>query len=229
MKNQNIKVAVDAVVFGYEKEQLFILLVQKKFGKSSNAWMLPGGMVQDDEGLQTAVNRELKEETGIEINYLEQLYTFGNDIYRDSRTRVISITYLALANPQKLQLKPSSKIKEAKWFNVNEMPSLAYDHSKFIKKGIERLKSKLSYQPIGFDLLDDEFPFSHLENLYKTILGKELDRRNFRKKIMSFGILEETNKKVSMGSGRPAKLFRFNKQKYRALEKEGIYFEIKYA
>lgn len=229
LKNQNINIAVDAIVIAYREQELFVLLIKQRFGIYKDTWSLPGGFILDGESLSTAVKRELKEEAGISVNYLEQLYTFGDDVERDPRGQVISVAYFALVNPSKFQLKANTDAKDAQWFPLNKLPELAFDHRKIIKIAKTRLVSKLQYQPIGFDLLNKEFAFSDLENLYKSILGKNIDRRNFRKKIMSFDLLEETNKIQQIGSGRPAKMFRFKKSKYKQLEKEGFNFEIKFA
>ncbi len=226
---QNIKIAVDAIVFGYQNNTLFVLLIQQKFGSQNSYWALPGGLVQEDESLIEAVKRELKEETNVAVNYLEQLYTFGDDISRDSRNRVISIAYMALVDSSKLILKADTDADEVAWVPISKIPNLAFDHNEMIVKGLERLRAKLTYQPIGFDLLPNEFLFSELENLYTTILQKEIDRRNFRKKMLSFDILEETDTVVMQKAGRPAKLFRFNTAKYNQLIKEGFHFEIKFA
>ena len=225
---QNIKVAVDAVVFGYSYNKLKILLIQQKFGTKTNKWALPGGFVKDNENLEEAVIRELSEETGVKANYLEQLYTFG-EINRDERARVIAVSYIALINPKNYTIKADTDAKDAKWFSINEIPNLAFDHKEIIEKGLERLKAKINYQPIGFELLNTKFPFSDLENLYQTILGKKIDRRNFRKKLLSFEILQETKEVQKIGSGRPAKLFKFNRKKYKELEHKGFHFEIKFA
>ncbi len=224
---QNIKVAVDAVVFAYKEKTLSVLLVKQKFGVNKDQWVLPGGLVKDDEPLKEAVERELFEEAGIKVNYLEQLFTFGDDINRDPRNRVISVSYFALVNPTKMKLKSGTDAKDAEWFPLDEIPQLPFDHNKIIHTSIKRIQSKLAYQPIGFELLNKEFPFSDLENLYQTILNKEIDRRNFRKKILSFGLLNETDKMSQKGAGRPAKLFKFNQSKYNKLVKEGFLFEIK--
>lgn len=227
--DQNIRVAVDAVVFGYQDNNVYILLIQQKFDGQQPYWALPGGLVQNNEPLIEAVKRELKEETNVTVQYLEQLYTFGDDINRDSRNRVLSVAYFALIDSSKTTIKADTDADNVQWFTINDLPKLAFDHNLIITTAIARLKAKLTYQPIGFDLLPPEFLFSDLENLYCTILEKEIDRRNFRKKIQSFGIVEETDKFGSKKSGRPAKLFRFNKQKYGEMEKEGFYFEIKFA
>jgi len=226
--NQNIKIAVDAVVFGYTNNQLQVLLIQQKFGIKKDRWALPGGFVLDSETLDEAVVRELKEETSVQANYLEQLYTFGA-INRDKRMRVISVAYLALLNPKSYTIKADTDAKDVQWFNIDDLPNLAFDHSEIVKKGLERLRAKINYQPIGFELLDQMFPFSNLEHLYQTILDKKIDRRNFRKKIMSFNILQETDQMTSSGNGRPAKLFKFNQKKYKELEEKGFHFEIKLA
>ena len=227
--DQNIKIAVDAIVFGYTENKLNVLLIKQKYGILKNQWALVGGFVKDEESLNDAVNRELHEEAGIKVNYLEQLYTFGDNINRDPRFRVISVAYFALVNSTELVLKADTDAEDAKWFSINDLPALAYDHQSILQTAQNRLQSKLTYQPIGFDLLPKEFLFSELENLYCTILEKEIDRRNFRKKILSFGIVEETEKFGSKIKGRPAKLYRFNKLKYNKLVKNGFLFDINFA
>lgn len=223
---QDIKVAVDAVVFGYDAKQLSVLLIKRGVEPFKDSWALPGGLVMDDESLETAVTRELKEETGVQIDYLEQLYTFGKP-GRDPRNRVVSVGYFGLVRPNHFKIQAATDAKEVQWFPVKELPDLGFDHRLILDTAKERLKSKLQYQPIGFDLLNKEFPFSDLENLYTTILDHKIDRRNFRKKILSFEIVEETDKIHQKGSGRPAKLFKFNNKKYNQLLNEGFHFEIK--
>jgi 8-oxo-dGTP diphosphatase len=226
---QDIKIAVDAIVFGLADHELKVLLIKQKFGLLKNRWALVGGFVKNNETLHDAVNRELHEEAGIKVNYLEQLYTFGDDIDRDPRFRVISVAYFALVNSAKLTLRADSDAEDARWFSMNELPPLAFDHHNILETAYRRLQSKLTYQPIGFDLLPKEFLFSDLENLYCTILEKEIDRRNFRKKILSFGFVEETEKFSNKKNGRPAKLFKFNKLKYNKLVREGFLFDIDFA
>ena len=228
-EKQNIKIAVDAIVFGYQNSELFVLLIQQKFGTQESYWALPGGLVKNDEALEEAVRRELKEETHITVNHLEQLFTFGDDVSRDPRNRVISVAYFALVDPAKLTIKADTDAEHAQWFKYHDIPALAFDHNIILKKALLRLQSKLTYEPVGFDLLPSKFLFSELENLYSTILGKPIERRNFRKKIMSFGIIEETEEFASIKTGRPAKLYKFNRKKYNDLAKKGIHFEIKFA
>lgn len=217
--SQQIKVAVDAVVFGYENQELFVLLIKQRYGQLKDRWALPGGFVLNKEALMSAVERELKEETGVSTSYLEQLYTFGDDVERDPRAHVISVSYFGLVRPSSMRLKPTGDAKEAKWFKLSDKPDLAYDHDKIVQVAHQRLQAKLHYRPIGFQLLKSTFPFSDLENLYSTILGHDIDRRNFRKRMLTLGIVEETDRKVSIGRGRPASLFKFNKANYARLEK----------
>jgi len=224
---QNIKVAVDAVVFGYTSiEGLSILLIKRDVEPFKNSWALPGGLILNNESIEQAVERELQEETGVQINYLEQLYSFGNP-ERDPRNRVISIAHYGLVRPDAFQLKASTDANDARWFNIKSLPKLSFDHDKIIKAAVNRVKSKLTYEPIGFELLDKKFPFSELEKLYITILDRPIDRRNFKKKIMKFGLLIETNEKQQLsGPGRPGNLFKFDEKKYFKLKKEGFNFEI---
>lgn len=227
MNKQNIKVAVDAVVFGYQNQQVYILLIQQKYGAYQGQWALPGGFVLDGEGLTQAVHRELKEEAGITVKYLEQLYTFGDDINRDSRAQVISVSYFALVDASAFELKADTDAEDAQWFALDSIPKLAYDHSKIIDIAYKRLQAKVRYQPIGLHLLQPEFPFSDLEHLYSAILQKKIERRNFRKKILDFQLLEETGKFKKEGSGRPGKIYRFNTTQYQQLLEEGFNLELK--
>lgn len=221
----NIQLTVDAVVFGYESGNISVLLVKRKYEPYKDAWALPGGFVLEEENLEQAVERELSEETGVKINYLEQLYTFG-DIGRDPRGRVVSMAYFGLVKPNTFKLHASTDAKKAAWYNINKLPKLAFDHKKILKMAIERLQGKITYEPIGFELLDKKFPFSDLEKLYTTLLGRDIDRRNFKKKVTSLKILDELDEKVSKGRGRPGSLFSFNQKRYFQLKKEGIIFEI---
>jgi 8-oxo-dGTP diphosphatase len=227
-KSLPIKVAVDAIVFGYsKKEGVSVVLISRKYPPYQNAWALPGGFVLSGESLEDAVQRELLEETGIAVNYLEQLFTFGKPD-RDPRQRVISVAYFGLVNTSHYQeLKASTDAAHARWFPIKKLPVLAFDHKQILNMAIDRLRTKIHYQPIGFELLDKKFPFSDLEKLYTVLLDKEINRRNFSKKILSFGILEETGELSAIrGKGRPGKIYRFNQKRYRELLKEGFHFEI---
>ena len=227
-KSSPIKIAVDAIVFGYSKQDgVSVLLIKRKYDPFKNKWAIPGGFVREDESLEEAVQRELLEETGIQLNYLEQLYSFG-DPKRDPRQRIITVAYFGLVKSSLFQrLKASTDAADARWFNIKKLPVLAFDHGQILQKAIERLRAKVRYQPIGFELLDKKFPFSDLEKLYAVLLDKEINRRNFSKKILSFGFIEETGEKQKAeGKGRPSNMFQFNQRRYNELMKEGFHFEI---
>jgi 8-oxo-dGTP diphosphatase len=228
IKTDPMKVAVDAIVFGYSKNDgVSVVLIQRKYEPFKNGWALPGGFVLEDESLETAVKRELLEETGIEVNYLEQLYSFGEP-KRDPRQRIVAIAYFGLVKTsQFIQLKASTDAENAKWFSIKKLPALAFDHKNILALALDRLKSKIRYQPIGFELLDKKFPFSDLEKLYTALLDKEINRRNFSKKILSFGFIEETGEiQKTESKGRPSKIYQFNTRRYKELLKEGFHFEI---
>lgn len=226
-EDQHISVAVDAVVFGYSSASgLSALLVRRRFEPFARRWALPGGFVRDGESLEAAVSRVLEEETGVSIRYLEQLYTFGEP-ERDPRQRVISVAYFALVRPDDLTIFPHSPAGDVAWFDTRELPPLAFDHPRILGAAIERIRNKITYEPIGFELLEENFPFTDLQLLYETLLRRSIDRRNFKKKIRSLGILEElSERRKQPGSGRPALLYRFNKEKYFKLKQQGIGFEI---
>lgn len=227
-KTQKIEVTVDAIVFGYSKaEGVKVVLIKRKYPPFEGDWAIPGGFVHENESLEQAVERELQEETGIHINYLEQLYTFGQP-QRDPRKRIISIAYFGIVKTSEFQrLHADTDAMEAEWFNIKDLPTLAFDHQEILDAAIERLRGKIVYQPVGFELLDKKFPFSDLENLYSTLLDRPIDRRNFKKKVMHLGILDRLDEKAkSTGSGRPGNLFQFNEARYKHLIEQGIHFEI---
>lgn len=226
MTKQDIKVSVDAVVFGYDQEKgVSVLLIKRKNEPFKKMWALPGGLVLNDETLDKAVTRELKEEAGIDVNYLEQLYSFGSPD-RDPRNYVVSVSYFALVRPQDYKLMAQTDAEDVGWFSTKKLPKLAFDHKKIIDTAVRRLRDKITYEPIGFELLEKEFPFSDLEKLYQTLLDHDIDRRNFKKKILSLGILEELDETIQRKSGRPARLFKFNKKKYFELKEKGYHFDI---
>ena len=178
---QAIRLTVDAVVFGYEEGNISVLLIQRKYEPFKGKWAIPGGFVLNHESLEEAVERELHEETGVQINYLEQLYTFGAKD-RDPRGRVVSVAYFGLVRPDAFHIAASTDAEKAQWFNIKELPELSFDHQAILDMAIQRLQGKITYEPIGFELLDSKFPFSDLEKLYTTLLDRAIDRRNFRKK-----------------------------------------------
>jgi 8-oxo-dGTP diphosphatase len=210
-------VAVDVLIFSIISEKLNILLVKRAAWPCKGQWAIPGGFIKMDESLEEAAMRKLKEETGVKDVYLEQLYSFG-DPKRDPRTRVIAVSYYALISARKIKPIPAGEIEDTKFFPVSSLPSLAFDHKEIIKFGIERLKNKISYSNIVFGLLPSKFRFSTLQKIYEILLGHELDKRNFRKKIMSFGLLKATGEKEIDGAHRPAMLYQFK-------NKEVVFFD----
>jgi 8-oxo-dGTP diphosphatase len=216
---------VDAVVFGLDDEDLKVLLVRRDIEPFKGKWALPGGFVRVGETLEDAVRRELREETGVAEVFLEQLYTFGA-IDRDPRERVVTVAYYALVKLSDHRIHAATDACDAAWFAVSEAQDLAFDHERILATALERLKNKVRYQPIGFELLPPQFTLSQLQRLYETILETPLDKRNFRKKILSMDFivaLDEVEKDVAH---RAARLYRFDRKKYQQLQKRGFNFEI---
>jgi 8-oxo-dGTP diphosphatase len=218
-------VTVDGVVFGYDDADLKVLLIQRQQAPHKAKWALPGGFVGIDEALEDAARRELEEETGIAELYLEQLYTFGNP-KRDPRERVISVAYYALVTLADHAVRAASDAKNVAWFPLAKLPPLAFDHDEIIAVALRRLRGKIRYEPIGFELLPEKFPLSELQRLYETILQQPLDKRNFRKKILGMGLLRDTAEVQREVAHRAARLYRFDQAAYRRLKKTGFNFEL---
>ena len=209
-KYERPSVTVDVVMMSLRQKDLQVLLIKRRSWPYEGMWAIPGGFVNIDESLETAAKRELQEETGVQDVYLEQLYTFG-DPGRDPRTRVITVVYFALLDSARLQVKAADDAADVGWFSVYSLPSLAFDHEKILYYTLERLRGKLDYTRIAFNLLPEQFTLRELQRVYEIILNKKnLDKRNFRKKILSTGILEDTGAKKMEGTHRPARLYRFN-------------------
>jgi len=218
-------ITVDCVVFGIDDEGLKLLLVQRDAPPFEGSWALPGGFVRMDETLDDAALRELQEETGVGRVFLEQLYTFGA-VDRDPRGRVISVAYYALVRLSDHRIHAATDARDAAWFPAWDPPELAFDHDTILQVAVARLRAKVRYQPIGFELLPRKFTLGQLQRLYETILERDLDRRNFRKKILAMDILEPLDEVEQDVAHRAARLYRFDKAAYRALEREGFSFEI---
>ncbi len=216
---------VDCVVFGFDGGELKILLIQRGGEPYKGEWALPGGFVDPGESLDEAALRELKEETGLKNVFLEQLYTFGA-VNRDPRERVVSVAYVALVQPDEHITEAQTDADDAQWFQISDIPALAFDHSKILETGLKRLRGKLRYEPIGFELLPEKFTLPQLQRLYESVLGNELDKRNFRKKVLGFGLLIPLDEKLREGPHRPAQLYRFDPGRYEELKNEGFLFEI---
>lgn len=216
---------VDCVVFGYDAEELRVLLIQRELEPFAGKWALPGGFVHIDETLDDAARRELQEETGVADLYLEQLYTFG-DPHRDPRERVVSVAYYALVNLLQHQVTASTDARNAAWFSMDDTPPLAFDHDRILAMALQRLRAKVRYQPIGFELLPKKFTLTQLQRLYENILGTPLDKRNFRKKLLGMDLLIELDEVEQDVAHRAARLYRFDEAKYRKLTEQGFNFEI---
>jgi 8-oxo-dGTP diphosphatase len=219
-------VTVDCVVFGLDADaDLKVMLIERGEEPFAGRWALPGGFVRMDEDLESAARRELAEETGLSRVFLEQLFTFGR-VDRDPRGRVISVAYYALVNLPEHAVKASTDARSAAWFAVADLPPLAFDHEQIVETALLRLKGKVRYQPIGFELLPRKFTLSQLQKLYETVLERELDKRNFRKKVLSLGVLLELNEVQQDVAHRAARLYSFDEDRYRRLVKKGFNFEI---
>jgi len=216
---------VDCVVFGFDEGELKVLLIERALEPFKGKWALPGGFVRVDETLDEAARRELAEEAGLKDVFLEQLYSFGA-VDRDPRERVVSVAYYALVKLAAHDTKAATDAADARWFPISKVPKLAFDHAHILATGLERLKGKVRYQPIGFELLPPKFTLSQLQHLYGAVLETELDKRNFRKKVLSFGLLVPLKETQMAGPHRPAQLFRFDADKYEKLKKKGFNFEL---
>lgn len=216
---------VDVVVFALDDDDLKVMLIQRGLAPFAGQWALPGGFVRVEESLEDAARRELREETGLKDIYLEQLYTFGA-LMRDPRERVVTVAYYALVNLAGHDVQASTDAKSAAWFPVNDLPTLAFDHDQILQTAHERLRGKVRYQPIGFELLPEKFTLRQLQHLYEVILDRELDKRNFRKKVLAMDIVRETSEIEQDVAHRAARLYRFDKRKYDRLTRQGFNFEI---
>lgn len=216
---------VDCVIFGLDDAGLKVLLIERGLPPFRGRWALPGGFVRLDETLDQAARRELREETGVGDVYLEQFHAFG-DLGRDPRERVVSVAYFALAKLSDHRIKAATDARAAAWFALSELPKLAFDHDAILESALDRLKENVRSQPLGFELLPKLFTLSQLQRLYEKILGRLLDKRNFRKKILGMELLVETDDVEQGVSHRAARLYRFDEKKYRRLAKSGFHFEL---
>jgi 8-oxo-dGTP diphosphatase len=216
-------VAVDCIIFGFDQEKIQILLHKRKFEPYLGGWSLFGGFLRENENLHDAAARVLHALTGFSGIYLEQLYTYG-DVERD-KERVISVAYYALINTDQYRYFEGGEY-DATWIPLEELPVLVLDHKIMVDKALRRLRRKAATEPIGFELLPEKFSLPRLQKLYEAIYGEDFDKRNFRKKLLSMGLLEKLNEKDKSGSKKGAFLFRFDKQKYDELLSKGLGFEL---
>lgn len=218
---------IDGVIFGLdlEAETLKVMLIERGLEPFAGRWALPGGFVQSGESLAAAALRELREETGLIDLFLEQLYTFG-DPGRDPRGWVVSVAYYALVSPEQHSLHAATDARRAEWFPAASPPALAFDHAEILRVALLRLRGKLTYAPIGFELLPRKFTIKQLQKLYEIVLGRPLDNRNFRKKIFGMDVLHELNERQQGVPHRAARLYKFDARKYRQMTKRGLSFEL---
>jgi 8-oxo-dGTP diphosphatase len=199
---------VDVVIFTLRENRLQLLLIQRRELPFAEMWALPGGFVRVEESLEEAASRELEEETGVSEAYLEQLYTYG-EVERDPRGRVVTVAYFALIPADApVRSEGGSDARQARWHPVESLPPLAFDHSEIVAYALRRLRYKLEYTAACFELLPDEFTLSEIQQTYEMILGEKLDKRNFRRRILEAGIIEQTPR-LRGGEGRPARLYRY--------------------
>src|ERR1041384_7328881 len=224
-KYSRAALTVDCVVFGFDEGELKVLLIQRALEPFKGTWALPGGFVRVDETIDDAARRELGEEAGLKDVFLEQLYTFG-EVNRDPRERVVSVAYSALVNLAAHDTQAATDAADARWFPVSKIPKLAFDHADILATALARLKGKVRYEPIGFELLPPKFTLSQLQHLYEAALETNLDKRNFRKKVLSYNLLIPLKEKQMTARHRPAQLFRFDADKYEKLKKRGFNFEL---
>lgn len=215
--------SVDCVIFGVDEGVLKILLIERNEPPFKGWKAIAGNLVRDQEDIDDAAKRILYELTGLKNIFLEQSYTFGRT-NRHPQGRVITVAYYSLIQKTD-DIRPVTNFaKTAFWWPVHELPKLAFDHNEIVEKALSQLKHKINYQPIGFELLPKQFTLTQLQHVYEAILEIELDKRNFRKKIMSFGLLEACKEKQTGNSHRAANLYRFNKTRYRQLATKGFVF-----
>lgn len=216
-----MQVTVDIVIFTIQEGVLQVLLVKRRISPFIGQVAIPGGFVREDENLDQAALRELQEETGVSDVYLEQLYSFGNPD-RDPRGRVITVAYFALISADR-RLKAGGDVSEAHWYPTEKLPPLAFDHAAILDYAVERLRNKLEYTTVGFQLLPEKFTLTELQEVYEAILGKKLDKRNFRRKMSILRILKPLPE-YRRGGQRPAQLYRFVASRFEKLKDKGILF-----
>jgi ADP-ribose pyrophosphatase YjhB (NUDIX family) len=219
-------VAVDCIIFGYEitDKELKLLLIKRGFDPAKGKWSLAGGFVQEGESLDDAASRVLRSLTGISDLYMEQLYTYG-DVERDPGARVISSAYFALIGIHEIDRMKQEK-NGAHWRSISDLPDLIFDHRKMVDKALAKLVESITVHPVGFELLPEKFTLVQLQSLYEAIYRKAIDKRNFRKKILSMNLLDKQDDKERETSRKGAYYYRFNEEKYRELTRNGSFFNL---
>lgn len=215
-------VTTDCVIFGFDGSELQVLLIERGIEPFKGKWAFPGGFLNMDETAGEGALRELKEETGLENAYIEQFNTYS-DPWRDPRERVITIAHYALVRIQ--EVKGGDDAAKAQWFPIDEVPQLAFDHDKILRDAMRKLRERIHFEPIGFELLPKKFTMRELQILYESILGVKFDRRNFAKKMMHYELLNQLDETVRPTAKRDALLYSFNKDNYELFKKKGFQLE----
>ena len=215
-------VTTDCVIFGFDGRELQVLLIERGIEPFKGKWAFPGGFLKMDETAREGALRELKEETGLENAYIEQFNTYS-DPWRDPRGRVITIAHYALVRIQ--EVKGGDDAAKAQWFPIDKVPQLAFDHDKILRDAMRKLRERIHFEPIGFELLPEKFTMKELQILYESILGVKFDRRNFAKKMMHYELLNQLDETVRPTAKRDALLYSFNKENYELFKKKGFQLE----
>lgn len=207
-KYQSVSATVDVVIFTIEDGELKVLLINRAGEPFRGLWALPGGFLLEGENTQSAAQRLLTDKAGVKDVYIEQLYTF-DDLKRDPRGYVLSVSYFALVDRNKIDIQESEKTQKPAFYSVRKLPKLAFDHKEIIEYALKRLRYKLEYTNVVFSLLEKKFTFTQLQNAYEIILDKKLDKRNFRKKFLTLGLIKTAKGKLEGARQRPAQLYSF--------------------
>lgn len=215
-------VTTDCVIFGFDGTQLQVLLIERGIEPYKGKWAFPGGFLNMDESAEEGALRELQEETGLTGAYIEQFHTF-TEPNRDPRERVITIAYYALVRIQ--EVKGGDDAARAKWFALDEVPQLAFDHDMILRTALARLRERIHFQPIGFELLPEKFTMKELQSLYEAILQVKFERRNFAKKMLHYDLVNQLEETTWPTAKREAYLFSFNKENYEEFKKKGFQLE----
>lgn len=219
-------VAVDCIIFGYDifEKEIKLLLAKRIFDPAKGKWSLAGGFVEENESLDNAACRILKKLTGLESVYMKQSFTYG-EIARDPGDRVISVAYFALIAIRDINKKLAEQ-NAVHWRSISTLPDLIFDHPEMVKRALIDLQNQVKVKPVGFELLPVKFTLVQLQDLYEAIYQRKVDKRNFRKKILSMGILEKLEEKEKETSKKGAYYYRFNKTRYEKLKQNGFYFNL---
>jgi 8-oxo-dGTP diphosphatase len=220
-----LALSLDCVVFGFDEEGIKVLLIKRSVEPYTGYWALPGDLVDPVKDLNDSVNEVLYNLTGLSNLYFEQVETFG-EVNRHPFGRVITTSYYTLVKISDYKLNPSSFAREARWFRIDEVGDLAFDHNAILQSCFNKMKKSVRIKPIGFELLPQTFTLSELQSMYESILGEPIDTRNFRKKLAKMNILKDTKKTQKQVAHRPAKLFSFDEKTYNDLKNTGFNFEL---